>query len=349
MLRHLMSIDASLIDYECVKDEAEKRLIFFGVQAGQAGMVNTLWSYGKRLEALGEETIFGSLKQALDYPSLNISKEAIRNIGQKIRDGELAESEAPFICGITGYGRVSEGAQDVLDVMDPVRIAASDICKDGFVDSLPKDRAYKLVFREEDLVELKPEFATERSDTGAGFDLQDYYNNPAKYTSIFDKYLPYLSVLVNAVYWTPDYDRFVPNESLIELLASSKSPKLVVIGDVTCDIDGSIQATVKAATPDNPVFVFNPTTEEFVDGFSGDGMQMMTVDILPTEIPRESTEAFGDMLLPYVLETAKADFSSEFESLHIPEPMKKALIVHDGELTNSYEYIKHHLNSENGK
>jgi hypothetical protein len=40
--RRLMDVEATLIDYERVVDEQNRRLIFFGRHAGLAGMVNTL-------------------------------------------------------------------------------------------------------------------------------------------------------------------------------------------------------------------------------------------------------------------------------------------------------------------
>ena len=34
--------------------------------------------------------------------------------------------------------------------------------------------------------------------------------------------------------------------------------KLKVIGDITCDIEGSVELTVKATSSDNPAFVYEP-------------------------------------------------------------------------------------------
>ena len=48
MLKRLMELNCTLIDYERVVDEMGKRLIFFGRYAGLAGMINSLWSLGQR-------------------------------------------------------------------------------------------------------------------------------------------------------------------------------------------------------------------------------------------------------------------------------------------------------------
>ncbi|MFN2186083.1 MAG: hypothetical protein ACK2UU_19035, partial [Anaerolineae bacterium] len=44
MLRRLLELGCTLIDYERVVDESNRRLIFFGWHAGVAGMINTLWA-----------------------------------------------------------------------------------------------------------------------------------------------------------------------------------------------------------------------------------------------------------------------------------------------------------------
>ena len=52
MLQHILDVGATLLDYELIRDENNRRLVFFGRHAGLAGMVNTLWSYGQRQKAL---------------------------------------------------------------------------------------------------------------------------------------------------------------------------------------------------------------------------------------------------------------------------------------------------------
>ena len=53
MLRRLLELNCTLLDYERIVDEQGRRLIFFGVQAGHAGMIETLWCLGRRLESRG--------------------------------------------------------------------------------------------------------------------------------------------------------------------------------------------------------------------------------------------------------------------------------------------------------
>lgn len=85
--------------------------------------------------------------------------------------------------------------------------------------------------------------------------------------------------------------------------------RLRVIGDITCDVEGSIEATVKTTNSSNPVYVYNPFTEDIVDGYAGIGPVIMAIDILHSELPRDASESFGNALIPFILTLASADYN----------------------------------------
>jgi len=78
-------------------------------------------------------------------------------------------------------------------------------------------------------------------------------------------------------------------------------------------------------------------------GFEGEGILDMAVDILPSELPRESSIAFSNALIAYVKAIAAANYDVSFEKLDIPGPVKRAMILHKGSLTPDYEYIAEYL------
>ena len=121
---------------------------------------------------------------------------------------------------------------------------------------------------------------------------------------------------------------------------SAGNPKLTVIGDITCDPGGSVECTFKGTEIEEPVFVYDPLKDEYRMGFEGDGILDMPVDILPSELPRESSIAFSEALFRYIKAIASADYSASFEELDLPAPIKRAMILHKGELTPDFEYIK---------
>jgi alpha-aminoadipic semialdehyde synthase len=335
MLQKILDLECTLIDYERIVDENGMRLVFFSTQAGQAGMVDTLWAYGQRLSHLGIKTPFSSIKQAIQYPSLIAAKEEISQVGWAINNKGLDLSEGPLICGFAGYGRVSLGAQEIFDLLPFEEITPDKIEELLKSKSYSSSTVYKVIFKENHMVEP--------ISSDSPFELEDYYNNPQKYRSVFEKYLPYLSILMNCIYWTQQYPRFVTKSFLKQLWTKEDSPKLKVIGDISCDVDGSVECTVRATSPDNPIFVYDPIRGDVKDGYNGRGVVVMAVDNLPAEIPLESSVFFSQSLMPLVKGIAEADFSGDFEGSRLPDPIKKATIVFRGKFTPDYEYMRDFL------
>lgn len=335
MLKKMMELGCNLIDYEKIADDKGKRLIFFGNFAGHAGMIDSLWALGNRLTYEGIPNSFAQLKQTLRYESLINAKEDIAKVAKQIREKGLDKRIVPFVCGFAGYGNVSHGAQEVFDILPFEEISPKDLLK--IYDKLAIDKKssnllYKVVFKEEDIV--KPKTA------GNSFDLQDYYNNPDRYISRFEEYVPYLSMLINCIYWDEKYPRLITKKFLNGLFSNKTKPSLRVIGDISCDIEGSIEATVKATDLNNPVFVYIPSSGEINFGVEGDGVVILAVDNLPCELPNEASTYFSSALMPFLPQIVDADFSSHFEDLELPSPIKKALILHEGRLTPQYKYME---------
>jgi alpha-aminoadipic semialdehyde synthase len=333
MLKTLIQNKCTLIDYEKITDDQGRRLVFFGTQAGQAGMIDGFWVYGQKIKLAREiETPFLKIRQACHYGSLVEAKETLRRVGQEIYQYGLPESEVPFICGFLGYGHVSQGAQEIFDLLPTEEIQPEKLAAFYKDRSWSAHRVYKVIFKEEHLVEpLKP---------SAEFDLQDYYQYPHKYRSRFDAYLPYLTMIINCVYWSPEYPRFVTRENLRSLWEKDKNPRLQAIVDISCDIEGSIEITNRVTTPDNPVYTYQPLTGEYRDGFQPEGITVLAIDNLPAEIPLESSVFFSLALKPFIPALARADYSVPFDKLALPPPLKRAVILHRGEFTPAYRYME---------
>lgn len=334
LLKDMMESKINLIDYERIVDENGNRLIFFGRYAGLAGMINSLWSLGQRYAELGIDTPFLKIKQTHEYNSLEEAKAVVTEVGKYIAKNGLPTSVAPLVVGITGYGNVSKGAQEILNLLPVMELSHTELMKSSSKEKLPENVIIKVVFKEKDLSKPK--------DKNKTFDLQEYYTHPELFEDQFQQYIPHLTVLMNCMYWDDRYPRILTKEYLKDLYRKG-NPKLTVIGDVTCDPDGSIECTHKGTEIEDPVFVYNPETGMPTMGFTGDGVLVMAVDILPSELPRESSQTFSDALIGFVPDVMNADFSQSFEKLILPGPIKKAMILHNGELTPDYQYLKEHL------
>lgn len=335
MLQRALDLRCTIIDYEKMVDDEGKRLIAFGNYAGLAGMVDTLWALGQRLAWEGIDSPFAQLKQASQYKGLSEAKAAISEVGDAISSRGLSEELQPLVIGIAGYGNVSKGAQAILDLLPVTELTASELLNGESREH--GDRSLlKVVFREEDTVLPM--------DDEHAFELQEYYDHPERYRGAFARYLPHLTVLVNCIYWEPRYPRLIAVDD-IKTLYAANAPKLRVIGDISCDVRGGIEVTVEATEPDKPVYVYDIETGEARFGVEGRGPLLMAVDILPSELPREASAYFSNILKDYIPALVAADYSVSFEALNLPDELKRAVICYRGALTPNYQYIEPYLAS----
>jgi alpha-aminoadipic semialdehyde synthase len=336
MLKRILDLGITLVDYERIVDEHSRRLIFFGRHAGIAGMINSLWALGQRLRVeLGPNPLDG-LRQARHYRDLEQARQAVGDVADRIAADGLPAAACPTVVGFAGYGNVSEGAQEIFDLL-PFREIRPHQLPDLMADiDRPANLFYKVVFTEADLFEPR--------EPGRPFDLQEYYRcGSEKYVSIFDRHVGHLILLINGNYWDERYPRILTLETCRRLWSGGNVPRLKVIGDISCDVKGAIECTVKATYPDNPVYVYHPDTGQVSDGFAGRGPVVMAVEILPTEIPRESSTYFSGVLKNYIPDIAAADWGTAFENLKLPPEIKRAVIVLRGALTPDYRYLQAYL------
>lgn len=330
MLRALVERRCSLIDYERVVNEKNQRLIFFGRFAGLAGMIDTLHGFGLKLRGRGIDSPFARIRQAYQYASLAEAKADVEAVGAEIDRRGFPDELCPLVVGFAGYGNVSRGAQEIFDLLPHKILSAGALLE--MIDNFSSDNLnlVKVVFSEDDLVRPRQ----------GGFDLQDYYAHPERYESKFGNYLPLLSVLVNCIYWSEKYPRLVTKEYLKQRTVLESTPRLQVIGDISCDIDGSIEITHKATMPDEPFFTYFAAEERFADGVHPLGTTVMAVDNLPCEFPRESSLEFSRVLRDFVPAVAAADFARPTGSLGLPEPIRRALLLQRGGFAPEYAFMK---------
>jgi alpha-aminoadipic semialdehyde synthase len=337
MLARLLELGCTLIDYEMVRDDAMRRLIFFGRFAGLAGMIDSLWALGQRLEREDRATPLAAIRPAHTYENLEDAKEAIRSAGATIATDGLTASLAPVIVGIAGYGNVAAGVREILSELPTREIPPSDVAKVALANGPSRRCFYQVTYREEDLVVP--------TDPENRFELQDYYRRPQLYSSCFAPHLQHLTVLMNCNYWDERYPRLVLNKDLNALYGGADRPRLRVIGDLSCDVEGAVQCTKRCTEPEDPVYVYDPATDKISSGVDGNGPVILAVDILPSELPREASDEFGETLAHFLPAMAHADYSVPFEELELPPEILRAVIVHRGELTPEYRHLEEYLRS----
>ena len=93
LLQAILDKKITLMDYELVKGDDGLRIIFFGKFAGYAGVIDSLWLLGKRLNYEGIETPINKIMQATEYDMLDDAEEAIKVVGAEIAENGLPDTE----------------------------------------------------------------------------------------------------------------------------------------------------------------------------------------------------------------------------------------------------------------
>lgn len=298
LLQAVVAKNIRLIDYEVLTDEKGQRLIAFGKFAGMVGAHNALLTYGLRTGAFD----LPRMHSFYDYAATKAAYQKMSWPNIKIV--------------LTGTGRVGNGAALVLRDMGIREVSAEDFLAQNFEET---------VFTQ---LKVKDYVAHRR---GIPFTPQDFYKKPADYQSIFAPFTKVADVMINGIYWDNDAPAFF---SVKEMQAPDW--KMNVIADVTCDIApvSSIPSTLRASTIAEPFFGFDPETGQEIPAFSGSGVDMMTIDNLPNELPRDASKAFGAQFIAHILpEFFKSD----------SDILLRATVAQQGDLGPHFEYLRDYL------
>ncbi|MGB2957251.1 MAG: hypothetical protein WBG01_15545 [Bacteroidota bacterium] len=335
MLRAMRDRRNTLLDYELARDATGKRVVCFGEFAGFAGMIDTMWALGRRLQWEGIPSPFHRIRYATDYENLKEARRVFRSVGREIRERGLDRRLVPFVCGFTGYGRVSRAALRLFKHLPVKEIAPGDLASLYEKGAASNRVLYAVTFRKPDM--YRPRMA------GLRFNLEEFHRTPGNYVGRLKEFLPYVTLLVNGIFWEPGVPRLLTKSFARTLYRRRPAPPLRVIADITCDIRGAVELTVATTDSTDPVFVYNPETGRARRGWKGRGPVILAVDKLPTELPREASEAFGTQLMPFVARLARTDFTRALSKLTVPPEFRNAVILHRGKLTRQYSHLRNQL------
>lgn len=300
LIRKMVELGITFTDYEYLVDDKNQRLCAFGWWAGIVGTYNTLRAYGIRYH-----------KFELPKPDMRFTLEQLL--------GNLQAIANKCSCRIilTGNGRVSKGAQHVLDFMHAKRLTPEDFLNyNREVESI--------IYTVLDVDKLvKP------IDLARVFSFRDFLSNGEYYISDFKKYSYKADILISCHFWSPSHPIYVDKELLRDSRMSIK-----IIGDITCDIKGSIMSTIRSSTHDAPFYDFNVASCSEEPAFSSEkNITVMAVDTCPNALAIDTSRYFGETLSEYV-------FPLIFENQLDNPVIQRATILKNGQLTDGYLYLK---------
>jgi alanine dehydrogenase len=136
--------------------------------------------------------------------------------------------------------------------------------------------------------------------------------------------------MMNAIFWNDRIPRFFSKEDMKE-----RDFRIKVIADISCDINGSIPATLKDTTIEDPVFGYHPLSETIEAPYLPNTIDIMAVSNLPCELPLDASHAFGEQLIKHVLG----------ELIQKPDSrmINHATIAREGELTRRFQYLSDYV------
>jgi saccharopine dehydrogenase (NAD+, L-lysine forming) len=317
LLQHFLDVGASLVDYEVVVDDQGVRQVAFGRYAGLAGAHETLWTLGHRMRELGHDSPLSLLKHAVDYKDLRTMADETWEAVEALRR-EGPEAFSPLVVAVSGEGRVSRGALEYLEMVGAIPCTIDEAVK--LPSESPGDRTLRALH-------LLDSEIYERANRKQ-FDFKDYVTTPGVYFSKLAMYLPYCVAYINGSYWDERFPRVLDDSTLRRMYANGTLPE--VLGDVACDIDGGIEWTVMATQNDEPTFVYNPKTKGAKVGIDGEGVAIMSVDNLPTALPRDASVDFSKALIKVIRPFFKANLRDGLGAL--TPAQQNAVVVAAGKL-----------------
>ena len=299
LLQAILEKGISLIDYEVLTDEKGARLIAFGFYAGIVGAHNALWTWGRRT---GDFSL-PRLHECHDYAE---ALEAYKSLHLP-----------PLRIVLTGGGRVSSGAvKNLLDMgirqVGPAAFLEQDFSEAVFTQIHAADYA-------------------ERKD-GAPFDKSHFYAHGDEYRSKFAPFYRKADIFINGIY----YDQKAPAFFSAAETALDDF-RIRVIGDITCDIvpDSSVPCTLRPGKIADPVYGFSRSSGQETTPHTPDSIDVMAIDNLPSELPRDASAFFGQQLLDNILGALIQGDNSPV--------IRRGQITESGHLTSAFSYLEDYV------
>lgn len=283
-----------MIDYECLTFKDEQRILGFGLFAGIVGAHNGLLTYGKKFGAY----TLPPAHTVDDFPALINTYRKNRLPALKI--------------AITGSGRVAAGIVEVMTHLDIESVEPEDY--------LTHQYDYPVY------THLKGSKLYARKDNNLFF-RDDFHANPQMYKCLFTNYIAQTDILMNGIYWDEHIARLFEKKDI-----QRKDWRISVIADITCDVDGSVPINIGASTIAEPVYGIRRSNFEKAPPYQPGTniIDVMAVDNLPNELPKDASHYFGAHFEKYVLKELLEGDS---------DIIRRATICEDGKLTPEYEYL----------
>jgi len=232
---------------------------------------------------------------------------------------ELKKLQLPQIkILLTGKGRVGNGAREMLVGMGLKETTVKEYLEETF--DVP-------VFCQIDVLDYNL-----RKD-GLVKDETDFFNNPTDYKADFMRFATVTDLYMAGHFYGTGAPYLITRED-------AKQPRfrIKVVADISCDIDGPVASTIRSSTIADPIYGYDPQTESEVDYRLPEAIAVMAVDNLPAELPRDSSEGFGQAFVDSVI---PAFFNGDADGI-----LERALMTKNGKLRPGFSYLQDYIDGK---
>jgi len=296
LLQQIIKKNIELFDHETIVDNNKNRLIGFGYYAGVIGAYNGLRAFGLKNHTF-------SIPKAIDLKDRQEFNSILKS---------LSIPEMKIL--LTGKGRVGSGTKEVLDFLKIKQVSAKDFINETYNES---------VYVNIDVLDYNYSDSIENT-------VSNFYNYPEKFRSTFSKFLSVSDIYFAGHYHNPKAPKLITLDDI-----KNSDFNVQVIADISCDIDGPIACTIRPSTIENPTYGFHKEKLVECDFLDENALAVMAVDNLPCELPRDSSEMFGEMFLKYVIPSF---FNNDRENI-----LKNSKITSEGSLTDRFSYLSDYI------
>ncbi|MEC7646464.1 MAG: NAD(P)-dependent oxidoreductase [Bacteroidota bacterium] len=298
LLLKMIEMNITMVDYEVLKNQEGDRLLGFGRYAGIVGAYNSFLTYGLKSKKYNLKAAY----QCRDRCEMEGELKNLVLIDEKIV--------------VTGKGRVGNG---IIEIMKKSGI--KEVSIDEFLNQM---------FSEPVFVHLDTMHYNERID-GSESDKYDFYSHPELYKSSFLKFAKRADIFIAGHYYSAGSPYLFTRKD-----AKSVDFKLQVIADISCDIDGPVASTIRSSSIINPIYGYNPITEQEVPFEEDNAIAVMAVGNLPCELPKDASKHFGEEMLEKIF---PALINKDEEQI-----IHNATICSSGNLNSNFEYLREYVN-----
>jgi alanine dehydrogenase len=294
LLKAILDKNIELYDHETIVDKNNVRLVAFGVYAGFVGAYNAFRTYG------------------LKFKLFNLPK------GEELHDkkmliSELKKLKLPAIkVVLTGKGRVGNGAKEMLDGMQMREVTVDEFLTQTFEEP---------VYVQIDVLDYN-----KRKD-GIVKDENDFFKNPQAYESNFMRFAKVANLYIVGHFYGVGAPYIFTKED-----AKSPDFNIKVVADISCDVDGPVASTIRSSTIEDPIYGYNPKSEQEVNFRDKDAIAVMAVDNLPCELPKDASEGFGEQFAKHVI---PAFFNNDQDGV-----LQRAKMTENRKLTERFSYLQ---------